>query len=351
MAAMGWRDAAVIVSWFAITRVLAGAAGVSPDPAIPEMLWQLLPFELLRDRPAESIWYLHSQPPLYNVLVAALLQLPGDFQAWWRVVWIGVGLAFPLVICAALLVAGAPRWLVHVFTLAVSLNPTLLLYENLLLYTYPEALCVLLGFYALLLTGLGRPRWVMFSVATTTLVLFRAMFQPLWSLGIAVTTVTALGSAENAQHRTGGRSWKVAGMALVLPLVIGGLLILKNGLLFDVWTSSSWFGHNVAKLTVMAMLGETPNLRERGVVSDAFVAGPFAPLDHYPRDWTAEALRRAEQDYGGAPALTTAAKPSGSPNFNHLAYIDLSRRLMTDSVAAYQANPWLVHETILRGVQ
>ena len=51
---------------------------------------------------------------------------------------------------------GATRVAAHAFTLAVSLNPTFVLYENLLLYTYPEALCVLAGFWALLRTGLSQ---------------------------------------------------------------------------------------------------------------------------------------------------------------------------------------------------
>jgi len=352
---MRWPDVAVIVSWFVLSRVMASAAGIAPEPTLPEMFWQLLPFELLRDRPGESLWYLHSQPPLYNMLVAVLLQLPGDVQAWWRALWLVMGVIFPLVFCSAMLVAGAPRWLAHLFALVVALNPTLLLYENLLLYTYPEALCVLLGFYALLRTGLDPPRWLLFSISTTVLVLFRAMFQPLWSVGIAVTTATALGSAENAENAEQGKrrtSWRVTGMAaLVLPIIMGGMLILKNGLLFDVWTSSSWFGHNMAKLTAMAMLGETPRLHRLGVVSPVFVVGPFAPLHLYPPALVTGAAGRADRDYGGAPALTVVAKPNGSPNFNHLAYIDLSRQLMSDSIAAYQARPWLVRETILRGVQ
>lgn len=183
---------AFILAWFALTRLLALAIGVEPEPGSHEFFWQLLPFDLLEDRLAESLWYLHSQPPLYNAFVGALLDLPGDYAIWWRIVWITLGALFPLLVCASLIDAGAPRVAAHTVTLVVSLNPTYLLYENPLLYTYPEALCVLAGFWALLRTALGRPAWAALAAASSMLVLFRAMFQPVWSLGVAFAALTGL---------------------------------------------------------------------------------------------------------------------------------------------------------------
>src|SRR5687768_18045276 len=180
-----WMDGAIIVVWFAASRVVAASMGVAPNRAEPELLWQLLPLDLLQTRLLESLWYLHSQPPLFNAFVGVVLKLPGDYVTTWRAAWVLVGLAFPIVIFACLRRAGAVRILAHAATFAICLNPTLLLYENFLLYTYPEALSVLIAFYALFSAPQNGRAWAQFGVVGSTLALFRATFHPLWALGVA----------------------------------------------------------------------------------------------------------------------------------------------------------------------
>ena len=53
--------------------------------------WQSVPTELLRTRAAESLWYLHGQPPLWNLFGALLIKLFGSLLM--QALHIGLGAA------------------------------------------------------------------------------------------------------------------------------------------------------------------------------------------------------------------------------------------------------------------
>ncbi len=53
--------------------------------------WQSVPTELLRTRAAESLWYLHGQPPLWNLFGALLIKLFGSLHM--QALHIGLGAA------------------------------------------------------------------------------------------------------------------------------------------------------------------------------------------------------------------------------------------------------------------
>lgn len=338
---MRWVDATIILSWFVVSRLIAAAAGVTPDAGVPALLWQLLPLELLEHRLVESLWYLHSQPPLFNAFVGLLLMLPGDYVQLWRASWIVVGALFPLTIFATLRVVHTNRWIAHALVLVVSLNPTLLLYENFLFYSYPEALFVVLGFYGLLRAGSSARGWTMFAVAGSVLTLFRATFQPAWALAIVGAAAWA---TSGRLHR---RQWG----ALLVPLAVATVFAVKNGLVFGVWSTSSWYGMNVAKLVATAMLGETPRLVDTGIVTPLFAIGPFQPVDAYPPAIVEASRMVARDHFHNVPAVTDDRKSNGQPNFNHAIYLDVSRRLWDESISAARARPVLFDDTVRRGLR
>ena len=68
----------VVVSVFAVSRLAAWAAGVRFDASILTWYWQFLDVELLRHDLARSLWYLHAQPPLFNLFLGSVLKLAPD---------------------------------------------------------------------------------------------------------------------------------------------------------------------------------------------------------------------------------------------------------------------------------
>jgi hypothetical protein len=68
-----------ITGIFIVPRVAFYLAGVRFDmtPVSGQVdVWQLLDLNQLQHNLIQSIWYLHSQPPLYNLFSGLLLQLP-----------------------------------------------------------------------------------------------------------------------------------------------------------------------------------------------------------------------------------------------------------------------------------
>src|SRR6059058_5149862 len=63
---------------FVISRVATFIAGVRFDDGLLHNAYQLLDVRLLHDQAATSIFYLHSQPPLFNLFTAAIVQLPSE---------------------------------------------------------------------------------------------------------------------------------------------------------------------------------------------------------------------------------------------------------------------------------
>src|SRR5262245_5868777 len=134
----GRDEIALVVLAFAASRLLCRAAGVWFNTQTLVFYWQFLDPELLRSRLAESVWHLHSQPPLFNLFLGAVLKLPA---AWQRPAFQGafllLGLGLGLALLHLLARLGAGRgWRVGL-TLFFLLSPACVLYENHLFYTYP----------------------------------------------------------------------------------------------------------------------------------------------------------------------------------------------------------------------
>jgi hypothetical protein len=58
---------------FGASRAAAYAAGVRFDSSPLAFCWQLVDPDLLRTRLLESLFYLHGQPPLFNLYLGVLL--------------------------------------------------------------------------------------------------------------------------------------------------------------------------------------------------------------------------------------------------------------------------------------
>ena len=100
----------VIVAVFVLSRVAALAAGIRFDDGLLHNAYQLLDVRLLHDDPFTSIFYLHSQPPLFNLFTAAVVQLPsGAVRPVLAVIWAGAGLATALLLHATMRRLGVRR--------------------------------------------------------------------------------------------------------------------------------------------------------------------------------------------------------------------------------------------------
>ena len=96
---------------FAVSRVAAYAAGVRFDVTPLDDFWQFVEPDLLRTRLLESLYYLHSQPPLFNLALGVGLKVFGsEFGLAAHVVYIVLGVTWTFALFVLLVKVGVPRW-------------------------------------------------------------------------------------------------------------------------------------------------------------------------------------------------------------------------------------------------
>ena len=131
-------------------------------------------------------------------------------------------------------------------------------------------------------------------------------------------------------------------MASILPLLVAALPYVKNLLLFDELSSSTWFGPSLAKMT-LCRLDSNERRREvaRGELSPVSLVPPYSPIEAYPASVIAGAR------HTGIPILDEQRKMEGAAtNFNSLACLAISRAYRRDAVAMLERHPLLYADAV-----
>ena len=324
---------ALVAAAFVASRSIIAALGVRFDISLVPWLWQLLDLQLLQHRLAESLWHLHSQPPLFNLAVGVALKVvPNHVAGAFHLLFLLLGLTAALSLEVVLERLGFRRAVSVGLAVLISCAPWWLVYENWLYYEYPVMCLLIVAALALSkFVGGWRLRWgVPFFLLLAVIVYTRASFQIVWM--VLVVAVLALVRRD---------AWRPILKAAALPLLLVALLYAKNTVQFGVPSTTSWFGMNLARITLWANpRAETERLVAEGKLSRVALVPPFSPLAKY-KDAGLPPTKRT-----GIPALDRPMKSNGGVNLNDRAYIDLSRRYLKDSLRYIRYHP----SGYLRGV-
>jgi hypothetical protein len=313
------RAIVVVAVALAVVVLLAGDLGMPIERLVNQ--WQLLDIHALTDDPLGSVWYLHTQPPGYNLLVGLVAWSPfplaGTLYALNALALLGTGLLLHDILRrwgTAPVAAGA------VAAVAV-LGPSLLSalywghYEILVAFLLVAAVAGAQRFF-----DDPRPRWL-FSVvvAVTACGLLRSLFHPVWVLAAIVLLIVL---------RPVPRRYAVA--ALGIPAVLFGGWMLKNALLFDSATTSSWLGFNLQRGVVASMTER--DVREgvaSGSVSSLALEYPWGTIDQYGQ-WAGTCRPH------GHPVTRLPEKDPVNglriANFNHECYLPVYRQAQADAL-------------------
>jgi hypothetical protein len=333
--------AAAILVVFAASRIWAWEAGVRFDATPLGAFWQYVDPQLLRHHLLQSLWYLHSQPPLYNAFLGLCLKLFGAGSAFGpavHAIYIGIGIAIVFSLYGVALHLGLPRWWAAGVVSLFAVSPAMLLFENWLFYEYVVAALLLLAVVAFIRLE-RRPTaarsFVLFLVLAM-LCYTRASFQILLPLLALVFLVFVFRESRRA----------IAAGAIV-PILLVAALSLKNEALFRTLTTSSWAGMNLAQIDEYGFRGqEEQDLQRRGVITPISAIPAFKPLDAYGR------FARPDDSYPGVSVLHDRIKPSsGVPNFNNLEYISISRQYQHNFVQILLHEPHIYLRGVWMGVE
>lgn len=243
-----WKDAARATAGYAITLTLCLALGYRMQ--IPYGYFQFLDVRLLESRLWESILFLHSQPPILNLLLAGLLRLQ-SLSGW-------SADHFALIFHAALGAAAIPAMVFTAGTLIPDARRRRLLIG--LLVFHPVFYMVLFEFFytfheLVILAMLPCAAWFYlrsrsipgFAGICALLIWLnytRSLFHIAWALAILAFLTTTM------RGRLAGLSHHLPRAEMVLMLVTTVILVawpLKNWIIFDTFTSSTWQGYSLSK--------------------------------------------------------------------------------------------------------
>jgi hypothetical protein len=326
-----------VAAAFAVTRLAAYAAGVRFDARKLTDGTQLADVDLLHHHLAETVWWLHGQPPLYNLFLGVVLKVGGSHAAGlFQALQLALGLAGALLLALLLERIGLRPWLAAALAAVAAATPPALLYEAMLFYDQWSvvALTAALLLFVVLLERPTAGRALGFFAVCALLVLTRTVFHPLW-------LVVVLGLALAA-------AWPQRRAILVgaaLPVALVALVVGKNAVQFGVPGTSSWLGVGLARLVLHDVPhADLEQLAARGRVGRVALVRPFSPLASY-RD-----LVPPHRPTGHA-VLDEEWKRGGNPNWFNLDAVAISRDYLHADEQLVRARPGDVAVSVKRAFE
>jgi len=315
---------------FVASRYVYWLAGVRFDSWALTNSWQLLPEDLLRHDLVGSLWYLHSQPPLWNAVIGATLHLP-HAHGLINIELVVCTLVLTVVMFFTMLELAVPMPLAFVIATLFAISPTTVMYENWMYYTYPVALMSVGAVWCF--ARYMRTKRVSYAAGVGTLLALLALTRASYHLVFVIAGAAAVLVAAPKPTR------RRVLVAVGIPVIVVGGLYVKNYVVFGEPTASSWLGMNLAH----SVLGNQPVAVRadvaRGKLSPQALTPAFIGLDSYP-------VHRAPT---GVPALDRLEKGPRVNNYNNLAYIDVSRQYQKDAVEFIKLHPDLYVRTVADG--
>jgi len=325
-----WRELALLAA-FAATRLVARVGFGLRFESATLGYWQVLDVPLLRGDLLRSLFYLHGQPPLYNLALGIVLKwfpealTPVVFEA----VFLALGYLGIVGIYALLVELGTPRNAALAVALLQTLSTTWLVYESWLFYTLPTAVLVTWAAVWLARAARGRSGAAAgFAAAVAALSWIRATYHPAWVVAaLALLLFAVRGSAPGVRAAAWRSSLAALALAVALPA--------KNYFLLGSFSTSTWLGMNLARMTTEPLDEATREDWVRTGELEPFArVAPFSPLSDYP-----EELRAPPPGLPAHSALVAPSKADGSTNFNHAAYVGIGRAYQRAALVVMRKRP------------
>lgn len=292
------------------SRCLFWALGLRFDSGGTEALWQLLDPHWLQQDLWRSLYYMHGQPPLFNLFVGLVYQFAGGAA---HAVFYGTFLAFGLLVYGTLYSLlrrfAIPVWPAYILATVYILSPEALLLEHWLFYTWPIiGLLLVMAWSLLSYEQSGRIGYAALCLAAIVVICYtRSAFHLVYLL-VAVVLMLFIKTTDKKAFR----------ISCVIAVVLVSALYLKNYSLYGFFGSSSWMGMNMWRIASFS------NRQEADAVAASYQlnsVNAFSAVNSFPED-----MAEVPSAWQSVDLLVSERKPSGAINFNHYAYLDISAR-------------------------
>ncbi|MEP7047395.1 MAG: hypothetical protein ABI949_11975 [Ilumatobacteraceae bacterium] len=325
-------------AWTAVYLLLC-ATGQRFSTQYLDIAWQLIPTETLRADPIGSVWHLHIQPPLWNLIVGGVLA--------WSPIPDSISLQLVQFTFAVLAVAMLASLLARLFgrpvvavaiAVVAMLDPQVTAGAFTPTYEIPTT-CGLVAVLWLVVIRPRSPRFTLISLAAvaTAVVMTRTVFHPAWLVILLLVSWWVVRRTVDVRA--------VVCAALIPLLLVGGWMV-KNQVMFDRPTLSSWFGMNLQRAVVpVASDAQLAKWAAAGDISEITAAYPsgFVSYSGY-EPYVGDCVTKHSHP---ANSKTTRLGIDSLPNFNAECYLpifdiagDDARWVITHHPALYAKGRW-----------
>lgn len=316
---------ALLAMVFAVSRIGYFLLGVRFDARPVLHYYQFIDPELLKHRLFESLFYLHVQPPGWNLYTGVVLKLfPATYAVVFHLIYLVLGLGICWALYYLMRACGVSRWFAFALSSWFTVSPGVVLFENYLLYEYLVAFLLVAAAVVLFRFALDlRARWiVLFFAALFGLVLVRNFFHLVYFVAVMAALAIVLRSRRKAVLLSG---------ALPLALIVG--LYAKNWILFGSFSGSTWMGMNMDTITAHQLtVEEGARMVRRGVISPASRVDLGSPIASYGPYIHMPART-------GIAVLDDCVTSTGATNFNCRAFFQVQHIYTRDGIALLRHYP------------
>lgn len=319
---------------FALSRVLLICLGVRFDTSPLQWFYQYIDPLLLKENLWQSLLYLHSQPPVYNLYLGIVLRYGGLYAPLlFRMSYLVIGLFSIAVLYTFMRLIHIHHAVAFFCTAFFTVSPPVLFYENWLFYTYPLTFVLCLSSLLLLVSLNTRSRTYLFLffTAISCLVLTRTLFHTVWFVAVLCWVLLY-------QHK----HMKRIIMSALIPLVIIFSVHAKNFLLFGQTSLTSWFGMNLIKMTSTIPQNLLHQEIDGGRVSGIARLMPFQAPETYQQ--------YVHDSMTGIPVLDNKYKSTGAVNFNYIGYRKISEQYQTAASHLIKRYPQFYGQSVIKAV-
>ena len=292
-----------------------------------------VPPPLLRTDLWRSVYYLHTQPPLWNLIVGVILKLGGEnWPYYYLAMSLGLGLVLQFSLFAIMRQLGVGRVTAFVVACAYMMTPQAILWENVPGYDFLAAsLLTLLTALFLPAARPGAP-WGLaaFAAVAAFLAVVRSNFHPV--LFLPWFGLLALANPSRRRHVL---------LAAVLAALPCAAVVAKNWVVFGKASMSSWLGMQIVYM--LQIDPDDPWVQEQvrsGAVSPLILKRPLDPIDNY-----------SEIPFGTPPSdapVLTQARVEGVNNYHHFGYIAVSDQYFRDAKVLITRRPRMWFRSVAR---
>lgn len=297
--------------------------GVSLENTALLEYWQYLDSNSLKNNLLNSLWYQHSQPPLFNLLLGIILKCSGTHASLvMEILLMTVSLLNGILLLRIMRhIAGNSR-LPLVLSLIYLLSPATILFENEIFYTSFLSMLLLTAVHFMINFAGKRNRLNAFGIfcALGLVCLTKSMYHLLWLSLVAGIILLFYRQKKEIRKLL---------PAVMLSLVLVGGWYVKNQLIFNSFSASSWTGMNLSRIVFQ-------NVEVADSQDIAFI-GPFMPISYY-KSYISDDYKKK---YGGIndPVLISETKNGRFMNMNNAGYLQVSRRFMETSTGYAVQHP------------